>query len=88
MAGLADELRELPDDELTARIDSAKEELFNLRFQLATGQLDNPARIREVRHDVARIHTVLREREIELELDALAAQMDEAGEDEEEGSAQ
>ena len=88
MAGLADELRELPDDELTARIDSAKEELFNLRFQLATGQLDNPARIRDVRHDVARIHTVLREREIELELDALAAQMDEAGEDDEEGSAQ
>ena len=88
MAGLADELRELPDDELTARIDSAKEELFNLRFQLATGQLDTPARIREVRHDVARIHTVLREREIELELDALAAQMDEAGEDDEEGSAQ
>ncbi len=88
MAGLADELRELPDDELTARIDSAKEELFNLRFQLATGQLDNPARIREVRHDVARIHTVLREREIELELDALAAQMDEAGDDDEEGSAQ
>ena len=86
MAGLADELRELPDDELTARIDSAKEELFNLRFQLATGQLDNPARIREVRHDVARIHTVLREREIELELDALAAQMDEAGDDDEEGS--
>jgi large subunit ribosomal protein L29 len=88
MAGLADELRELPDDELTARIDSAKEELFNLRFQLATGQLDNPARIREVRHDVARIHTVLREREIELELDALAVQMDEAEEEEEEGSAQ
>ncbi len=85
MASMADELRELPDDELTARIDSAKEELFNLRFQLATGQLDNPARIREVRHDVARIHTVLREREIELELDALAAQIEETRE---EGSAQ
>ena len=67
----AAELRELPDDELVTRMDSAKEELFNLRFQLATGQLDNPARMKQVRHDVARIATVLREREIELELDAI-----------------
>ena len=67
----AAELRELPDDELVVRMDAAKEELFNLRFQLATGQLDNPARMREVRHDVARIATVLREREIEQDLDAL-----------------
>jgi large subunit ribosomal protein L29 len=52
-------------DELHARLDSAKEELFNLRFQLATGQLDNPMRIKEVRHDLARIFTVLRERELE-----------------------
>ena len=74
MPSKADELRELPDDELTARIESAKEELFNLRFQLATGQLDNPARMTQVRHDVARIATVLREREIELELDALAGE--------------
>ncbi|MGZ8580203.1 MAG: 50S ribosomal protein L29 [Actinomycetota bacterium] len=73
MPSKAAELRELPDDELLARVDSAKEELFNLRFQLATGQLDNPTRIREVRRDVARIATVLREREIELELDAIAA---------------
>jgi large subunit ribosomal protein L29 len=73
MPSRAAELRELPDDELIARADAAKEELFNLRFQLATGQLDNPTRIREVRHDVARIATVLREREIESELDALAA---------------
>jgi large subunit ribosomal protein L29 len=73
MPSKAAELRELPDDELTSRIESAKEELFNLRFQLATGQLDNPARLKQVRHDVARIATVLREREIELELDALAA---------------
>jgi large subunit ribosomal protein L29 len=68
----AAELRELPDDELVARMESGKEELFNLRFQLATGQLDNPARMRQVRHDVARIATVLREREIEQELDAIA----------------
>ena len=74
MPSKAAELRDLPDDELVARIESAKEELFNLRFQLATGQLDNPARMREVRHDVARIATVLREREIEQELDAIAAE--------------
>ena len=69
----AAELRELPEDELLARIDSAKEELFNLRFQLATGALDNTARMKELRHDVARIATVLREREIDAELDAIAA---------------
>jgi large subunit ribosomal protein L29 len=73
MPSKAAELRELPDDELVARIESAKEELFNLRFQLATGQLDNPSRMKKVRHDVARIATVLREREIEIELDELAA---------------
>jgi large subunit ribosomal protein L29 len=71
---LAAELRELPDDELITRMESAKEELFNLRFQLATGQLDNPARMKQVRHDVARIATVLREREIELELDAIVSE--------------
>ena len=70
----ATELRELPDDELVTRMESAKEELFNLRFQLATGQLDNPARMKQVRHDVARIATVLREREIELELDAIVGE--------------
>jgi large subunit ribosomal protein L29 len=73
MSSKATELRELPDEELVSRIESSKEELFNLRFQLATGQLDNPSRLKEVRHEVARIATVLREREIELELDALAA---------------
>src|SRR2546422_10694244 len=73
MPSKAVELRELPDDELYVRIESAKEELFNLRFQLATGQLDNTARLKELRHDVARLATVLREREIELELDTIAA---------------
>jgi large subunit ribosomal protein L29 len=67
------ELREMPDDELYVRIDSAKEELFNLRFQLATGQLDNTARLRDIRHEVARIATVLREREIQRELEAIEA---------------
>jgi len=73
MPSKAAELRDLPDDELVVRMEAAKEELFNLRFQLATGQLDNPARMKQVRHDVARIATVLRERQIELELDAIAA---------------
>ena len=81
MPSKAAELRELPDDELVARIESSKEELFNLRFQLATGQLDSPTRIKEVRHEVARIATVLREREIELELDAIAAAREEARDD-------
>jgi large subunit ribosomal protein L29 len=59
------ELRDLPEEELRSRLDAAKEELFNLRFQLATGQLDNPMRIKEVRHEVARIMTILTERELE-----------------------
>ncbi len=61
------ELRDLPEDELHSRLDSAKEELFNLRFQLATGQLDNPMRIKEVRHNIARIMTVLTERDLVAE---------------------
>jgi large subunit ribosomal protein L29 len=58
------ELRDLPHEELRARLESAKEELFNLRFQLATGQLDNPMRIKEVRHEIARIMTLLSQREL------------------------
>jgi large subunit ribosomal protein L29 len=77
MASKAAELRELPEEDLLERIEGAKEELFNLRFQLATGQLDNTARLKELRHEVARIATVLREREIESELDALAAEQGE-----------
>ena len=78
MPSKAAELRDLPSDELLARIDAAKEELFNLRFQLATGQLDNPARMRVVRHDVARTLTVLRERHLEAELEAELARVDAA----------
>jgi large subunit ribosomal protein L29 len=63
------ELRELPDEELLDRLESLKEELFNLRFQFATGQLDNPMRIKVVRHDVARILTLLRQRHLETELE-------------------
>ena len=62
------ELRELPDEELLTRLEDQKEELFNLRFQMATGQLDNPMRIKDVRHDIARILTVLRSRQTEEEL--------------------
>ncbi|MGH2738107.1 MAG: 50S ribosomal protein L29 [Actinomycetota bacterium] len=58
------EFRDLPDDELVARLDASKEELFNLRFQLATGQLDNPMLIKEVRHDIARMMTELTERQL------------------------
>ena len=64
MTKAAAELRELNDTELEHRLGEAKEELFNLRFQNATGQLDNIARIPQVRREVARIETLLREREI------------------------
>jgi large subunit ribosomal protein L29 len=61
----AAELRELDHDELSTRLADAKAEMFNLRFQLATNQLDNTARLREVRKDIARIATVIREQELE-----------------------
>ncbi|MCL2335891.1 MAG: 50S ribosomal protein L29 [Firmicutes bacterium] len=60
----AKELRELSDQELDKKMNDAKDELFRLRFQLATGQLDNAMRIKEVRHNIARVKTVIREREI------------------------
>ncbi len=62
----AGELRELTDDELTDKLRESKEELFNLRFQMATGQLDNNRRLRTVRREIARIYTVLNERELGL----------------------
>jgi large subunit ribosomal protein L29 len=60
----ATELRELNDGELANRLREFKEELFNLRFQNATGQLDNSSRIGQVKKDIARCETLLREREI------------------------
>lgn len=60
----ANEIRDLTTTEIESKIKSLKEELFNLRFQLATGQLENTARIREVRKAIARMKTVVREREI------------------------
>lgn len=58
------ELRKSNYKELSDKLDEAKEELFNLRFQLVTNQLDNTARLKEVKRDVARIATVMREQEI------------------------
>ncbi|APG81075.1 50S ribosomal protein L29 [Corynebacterium pseudotuberculosis] len=60
------ELRELNAEELKTRLTEAKEELFNLRFQAATGQLTNNRRLRTVKRDIARIYTVIRERELGL----------------------
>ncbi len=68
------ELRKLTYTELETKLDEAKEELFNLRFQLVTNQLDNTARLKEVKRDVARIATVMREQEI----DAWQSQQEEA----------
>jgi large subunit ribosomal protein L29 len=58
------ELRELEQDELVGKLLEAKQELFNLRFQAATGQLENHGRLRAVRKEIARIYTVMREREL------------------------
>jgi large subunit ribosomal protein L29 len=60
----AAELRTLDEDDLADKLREAKEELFNLRFQAATGQLESHGRLRTVRHEIARIYTVLREREL------------------------
>ncbi|MGI8794666.1 MAG: 50S ribosomal protein L29 [Acidimicrobiales bacterium] len=61
----ASDLPELSDDELLIRLSETKQEIFNLRFQLVTGQQDNTAHLGDVRRDVARIETILRQREIE-----------------------
>ena len=79
----ANELRELTGEELVARVREAKAELFNLRFQMATGQLDNNRRLRTVRHDIAPIYTEKREREL-----GMSVSPDEgSGSDENEGAA-
>jgi large subunit ribosomal protein L29 len=62
----ADEIRELTGEELQEKLADLKTELFNLRFQLATGQLDNPARVRAVRKDIARVKTIICERELKI----------------------
>ena len=68
-----EELRDLSDDELDTKLAEAKEELFNLRFQLVTGQLDNPMAIKIIRKEIARILTVIRERELAV-LEGAAAE--------------
>jgi len=65
----AKEIRELSDTEIDRRIRDLKDELFNLRFQGATGQLENPVRIRQVKKDIARLKTVQRSRELAAGVD-------------------
>jgi large subunit ribosomal protein L29 len=64
LSSLAHDLRGLDDDALLQKLTEAKEELFNLRFQSATGQLESHGRLKAVRRDIARIYTVMREREL------------------------
>ena len=68
----ASELRELSSEDLLGKLREAKEELFNLRFQAATGQLENNNRLKVVRKDIARIYTLMRERELGIETVASA----------------
>jgi large subunit ribosomal protein L29 len=64
MTNTTDELRQLTAEELTAKLRENKEELFNLRFQAATGQLESHGRLGAARKDIARIYTIIREREL------------------------
>ena len=74
----AHELNELTDVDLEARLREAKEELFNLRFQAATGQLENHGRLRVVKKDIAGIYTVVRERELGIRTGPGASEQKEA----------
>jgi large subunit ribosomal protein L29 len=67
------EIRDLDEVDLRQKAADARTDLFKLRFQLATGQLDNPQRIKAVKRDIARLHTELRSREIEAERKAAAS---------------
>jgi large subunit ribosomal protein L29 len=69
----ATEIKDLADTELTQKLKDTRAELFNLRFQLATGQLDNTGRIATVKKDIARLHTELRARELRALRDAAAS---------------
>ncbi|WP_205473915.1 50S ribosomal protein L29 [Nocardioides sp. SYSU D00038] len=75
----ANELDELNEVDLEARLREAKEELFNLRFQAATGQLESHGRLRTVKKDIARIYTVVRERELGIRTAPGATNEDEDG---------
>ncbi|MGF6376813.1 large subunit ribosomal protein L29 [Clostridiales Family XIII bacterium PM5-7] len=58
-------MREMTDVELTAELEKMKKELFNLRFQHVTGQLENPVKMREVKRNIARVKTIIREKELD-----------------------
>ncbi|NYE95265.1 large subunit ribosomal protein L29 [Psychromicrobium silvestre] len=73
----ADKLDGFDKERLVDELRKAKEELFNLRFQSATGQLENHGRLRAVKRDIARIYTVLRERELGIRVEAVAAVVEE-----------
>ena len=68
MAVTAEQLRKIDSEELEQMLEDAKEEFFNLRFQLASGQLEDSSRIRIVRRDIARIKTIMRQRQLAAEL--------------------
>ena len=81
------DLRGAGDDELVTRLKDAKQELFNLRFQVATGQLDNNRRLQTVRRDIARIYTVMRERELGITYQVIAEDSAESAAETEKASA-
>jgi large subunit ribosomal protein L29 len=64
------EIRELSDEELAQKLDEGRAELFNLRFQMATSQLDNTARVKTVKRDIARVQTEIRARQLAAEASA------------------
>ena len=66
----SNDIRKLSSEELNNKVSELKNELFNLRFQLATGQLDNPSTIKNVKKDIARVKTIQRERELKMEKEA------------------
>ena len=70
----ANELRELPPADLPVKLEETKEELFNLRFQNATGQLENFSQLQRAKREIARIETILRERDLGIEIDVPAPQ--------------
>ena len=62
----ANEIRKMSREDLNNKVNELKNELFNLRFRLATGQLDNPSSIKSVKRDIAKVKTIIRERELEV----------------------
>ncbi|MCI5642752.1 MAG: 50S ribosomal protein L29 [Peptoniphilus sp.] len=62
----ANEIRKMTSEDLNNKVNELKNELFNLRFRLATGQLDNPSSIKSVKRDIAKVKTIIRERELEV----------------------